>query len=85
MLATQRHNRFLGRHNRTHYHVGSCLSGCTPIPAKIVDSRGEVIIEDHDIEAGQWVFLKYGLMQNGSIWGHGSYLDPDFPAAYLHE
>jgi len=24
-------------------------------------------------------------MQNGSIWGHGSYLGPDFSAQYLHE
>jgi nitric oxide reductase subunit B len=24
-------------------------------------------------------------MQNGTVWGHGSYLDPDFSAKYLHE
>ena len=29
-------------------------------------------------------FLKYGLMENGTIWGHGAYLGPDFSAAYLH-
>lgn len=56
-----------------------------PIPDKVVDSRGRVIFEGRDIEAGQQVFLKYGLMQNGSIWGHGSYLGPDFSATYLHE
>jgi nitric oxide reductase large subunit len=28
------------------------------------------------------VFLKYGLTDNGSIWGHGGYLGPDF--AHTH-
>ena len=56
-----------------------------PIPDKVVDSEGAVIFDEQTIEAGQEVFLKYGLMQNGSIWGHGSYLGPDFSAQYLHE
>lgn len=34
--------------------------------------------------AGQQVFLRYGLMENGTIWGHGAYLGPDFSATYLH-
>ena len=34
--------------------------------------------------AGQQVFLKHGLMNNGTIWGHGAYLGPDFSAQYLH-
>ena len=56
-----------------------------PIPESVVDSAGKVIFNRQDIESGQEVFLKYALMQNGSIWGHGSYLGPDFSAAYLHE
>ncbi len=56
-----------------------------PIPESVVDSSGAVIFSRQDIESGQEVFLKYALMQNGSIWGHGSYLGPDFSAAYLHE
>jgi nitric oxide reductase subunit B len=56
-----------------------------PIPEKVVDTNGKAIFTGHDIESGQQVFLKYGLMQNGSIWGHGSYLGPDFSAQYLHE
>ncbi len=55
-----------------------------PIPEKVVDSEGRVVFDRQDIESGQEVFLKYGLMQNGSIWGHGSYLGPDFSAQYLH-
>lgn len=56
-----------------------------PIPEEVVDSDGKVIFDKQEIESGQQVFLKYGLMQNGSIWGHGSYLGPDFSAQYLHE
>jgi nitric oxide reductase subunit B len=39
-----------------------------PIPERIVASTGEMIFAGEDILAGQEVFLKYGLMENGSIW-----------------
>jgi nitric oxide reductase subunit B len=55
-----------------------------PIPEKVVSSTGETIFSGEDILAGQEVFLKFGLMENGSIWGHGAYLGPDFSAEYLH-
>jgi nitric oxide reductase subunit B len=31
------------------------------------------------------VFQKYGLMEYGSVYGHGAYLGPDFTAEYLHK
>jgi len=49
-----------------------------PIPENVVDSDDNIVFSAQEIETGQEVFLKYGLMQNGSIWGHGSYLGPDF-------
>lgn len=55
-----------------------------PIPEKIVGPSGETVFTGRDILAGQQVFLRYGLMENGSIWGHGAYLGPDFSAEYLH-
>ena len=55
-----------------------------PIPERIVSVSGETLMTGQDILAGQEVFLKYGLMENGTIWGHGAYLGPDFSAAYLH-
>ncbi len=55
-----------------------------PIPEKVVSPSGETIFTKADIVAGQEVFLKYGLMENGTIWGHGAYLGPDFSAEYLH-
>ncbi|HEY4168078.1 MAG TPA: cbb3-type cytochrome c oxidase subunit I [Reyranella sp.] len=55
-----------------------------PIPAKVVDPAGKTLFAREDVSAGQQVFLKYGLMANGTIWGHGAYLGPDFSATYLH-
>ena len=55
-----------------------------PIPDKVVDGNGVTLFTGDAIRAGQAVFLKYGLMENGTIWGHGAYLGPDFSAEYLH-
>jgi nitric oxide reductase subunit B len=55
-----------------------------PIPARVVDPAGTTLFTQQDISAGQQVFLSHGLMENGSIWGHGAYLGPDFSAGYLH-
>ncbi|MCJ7785312.1 MAG: nitric-oxide reductase large subunit, partial [Desulfobacterales bacterium] len=55
-----------------------------PIPERVVGPSGETIFTRDEIIAGQEVFLKYGLMENGTIWGHGAYLGPDFSAEYLH-
>jgi len=55
-----------------------------PIPGKVMGAAGDILFTREDILAGQQVFLKYGLMENGTIWGHGAYLGPDFSAEYLH-
>ncbi len=55
-----------------------------PIPEKVVTEVGEVVFTGRDIQLGQQVFRKYGLMQHGTIFGHGAYLGPDFTADYLH-
>ncbi len=55
-----------------------------PIPARIVDDSGAVLFTGDDIGSGQALFLRYGLMSNGSIWGHGAYLGPDYSADALH-
>lgn len=59
-------------------------SGAPPIPERVVGPDGAVLFTDRDIAAGQEVFLRYGLMENGTIWGHGAYIGPDFSADYLH-
>lgn len=55
-----------------------------PIPDKVTGTNGAVLYTGTDIRDGQQVFLKYGLMDNGTIWGHGALLGPDFSAEYLH-
>lgn len=55
-----------------------------PIPAQVVDAQGIGLFSGGDISEGQAVFLRYGLMANGSIWGHGAYLGPDYSAEALH-
>ncbi|HEU5396729.1 MAG TPA: cbb3-type cytochrome c oxidase subunit I, partial [Verrucomicrobiae bacterium] len=55
-----------------------------PIPAKVVDADGNVLFTGADVIAGQEIFLKNGLMEYGSIFGHGAYLGPDYTADYLH-
>ena len=55
-----------------------------PVPAKVVDPAGQVLFTRADIMRGQETFLRNGLMEYGSIFGHGAYLGPDFTADYLH-
>jgi nitric oxide reductase subunit B len=55
-----------------------------PIPTQAADVTGTVVFTGADIQMGQEVFLKYGLMEHGTLWGHGAYLGPDYSAEYLH-
>lgn len=55
-----------------------------PMPAQMVDAEGRTLFTRDQIESGQAVFLRYGLMDNGSVWGHGAYLGPDYSAETLH-
>src|SRR6516165_10028592 len=55
-----------------------------PIPERIVDEAGNVLFTKQQILEGQELFLTYGLMQFGTVYGHGAYLGPDFTADYLH-
>ena len=52
-------------------------TGEPPIPARVTDDSGRVLFTRTDILAGQAVFLRNGLMEYGSIFGHGAYLGPD--------
>jgi hypothetical protein len=59
-------------------------TGEPPIPNKVVDTSGNLLFTRADILEGQGIFLRNGLMEYGSIFGHGAYLGPDFTADYLH-
>lgn len=55
-----------------------------PIAAQVRTASGLVVYTGPDVIAGQKLFLRHGLMEYGSIFGHGAYLGPDFTADYLH-
>src|SRR5579884_72323 len=55
-----------------------------PIPSKVVSTDGSEVIAAGDIERGQNVWQSMGGMEVGSIWGHGSYVAPDWTADWLH-
>jgi nitric oxide reductase subunit B len=54
-----------------------------PVPQRTADERGRVLYTARDVQRGQQVFLHNGLMEYGSVFGHGAYLGPDFTADYL--
>lgn len=56
-----------------------------PLPDKVVTTEGTTtLIDVGDISAGQNVWQSMGGMEVGSVWGHGSYIAPDWTADWLH-
>lgn len=55
-----------------------------PLPDRVVTTTGEVVIDQGEVQAGQNVWQSMGGMEVGSIWGHGSYVAPDWTADWLH-
>ncbi|NVB79870.1 MAG: nitric-oxide reductase large subunit [Kofleriaceae bacterium] len=55
-----------------------------PIPDRVVTTDGRVVFGSGEVEAGQDVWRSFGGMELGSIWGHGSYVAPDWTADWLH-
>jgi nitric oxide reductase subunit B len=55
-----------------------------PIPEKVVSNSGQVVFTRADIETGRQVWQSIGGHQLGSVWGHGSYVAPDWTADWLH-
>jgi nitric oxide reductase subunit B len=55
-----------------------------PLPKTVVTTDGRTLIGDGEVSDGQNVWQAMGGMQVGSIWGHGSYVAPDWTADYLH-
>ncbi|MCG3169016.1 MAG: hypothetical protein CALGDGBN_00527 [Pseudomonadales bacterium] len=55
-----------------------------PIPERVQSDRGDVLFDAGEIQRGQEAWLAAGGQQMGSVWGHGSYLAPDWSADWLH-
>lgn len=55
-----------------------------PIPTQVVSESGEVLVTEGETMEGQQVWQSIGGHQIGSVWGHGSYVAPDWTADWLH-
>jgi len=55
-----------------------------PIAEQVVTTDGVVIVPAGDISTGQTIWQAMGGMEVGSVWGHGSYVAPDWTADWLH-
>jgi len=55
-----------------------------PIPSSVVSTSGEVLFTGEQVQRGQQVWLASGGQQQGSVWGHGAYVAPDWSADWLH-
>lgn len=55
-----------------------------PVPETMRSPAQEIVLTKQEIQAGQETYLARGGQHIGSIWGHGSYLAPDWTAAVLH-
>ncbi len=55
-----------------------------PIPKRVVTSAGHVLFTGDQIREGQTVWQSIGGQEIGSVWGHGSYVAPDWSADWLH-
>jgi nitric oxide reductase subunit B len=55
-----------------------------PIPKQVISAQGDVLYSSEQIQRGQQAWLAAGGQQLGSVWGHGSYVAPDWSADWLH-
>lgn len=60
------------------YHVAP------PIPERVVTEEGRVVTTGQEIKDGMNIWQSLGGQQLGTIWGHGSYVAPDWSADWLH-
>ena len=55
-----------------------------PIPETVRIDGGATLFTANDIQEGQRAWLSAGGQQLGTVWGHGSYVAPDWSADWLH-
>src|SRR4051812_31457301 len=54
-----------------------------PYPA-VTTQAGEILYTSGELKEGQRAWLAAGGQQLGTVWGHGSYVAPDWSADWLH-
>ncbi|MBC7684580.1 MAG: nitric-oxide reductase large subunit [Bdellovibrionales bacterium] len=55
-----------------------------PIPTQVRSTDGTVLFTKDNVQYGQQAWLMAGGQQLGTVWGHGSYVAPDWSADWLH-
>ncbi len=60
------------------------IKNAPPIPGHVVTADGSLLFTGETIRDGQNVWQSIGGQEIGSIFGHGSYVAPDWTADYLH-
>ena len=55
-----------------------------PIPTQVITTDGTVLFTGQDIKDGQNIWQSIGGQEVGTVWGHGSYVAPDWSADWLH-
>jgi nitric oxide reductase subunit B len=55
-----------------------------PIPAAVQTPDSAKLFTGDDVRHGQQAWLAAGGQQLGTVWGHGSYVAPDWSADWLH-
>lgn len=55
-----------------------------PIPKQIISADGTQLFGEGEVDRGQQAWLSAGGQQLGTVWGHGSYVAPDWSADWLH-
>jgi nitric oxide reductase subunit B len=60
------------------------MDNAPPIPSQVVSSDGRVLFDGDTIRDGQGAWQSIGGQEVGTVWGHGSYIAPDWTADWLH-
>jgi nitric oxide reductase subunit B len=66
------------------YYGSEIYRQAPPVPKRVITPDGEVLFTASDIKDGQNVWQSTGGQELGSVWGHGSYVAPDWSADWLH-
>src|SRR5215472_13748227 len=60
------------------------LNDAPPIPSQVITTDGRALFDGNTIQDGQGTWQSIGGQEVGTIWGHGSYVAPDWTADWLH-
>ncbi len=66
------------------YYGSEIYRDAPPVPEQVVTTDGRVLWTGAEIKDGQNVWQSTGGHELGTVWGHGSYVAPDWSADWLH-